>query len=264
MLMIHGFRGDHHGLQLMADALPEFELMVPDLPGFNAAPPVTDDAGSRVEHTLEVYAAYVSAVSEALRLGSGDLLLGHSFGTIVTAAHAAHTDLPWAGLILSAPVSETIFRWPAMVGAAAVEAYYQLSRILPERAGHALLRSGTIMEITNVSLISSRDPALREYVRDQHRRFFGGYSDIATLLDAYRASSRSTAADFAEGLSLPVLLAAGAEDSLGTPQGRRRLRDALPQGHLELVRGVGHLIHYEKPAELGRSVRRFARSLQLL
>jgi pimeloyl-ACP methyl ester carboxylesterase len=32
--MIHGFRGDHHGLQLFADALPEYRVIIPDLPGF--------------------------------------------------------------------------------------------------------------------------------------------------------------------------------------------------------------------------------------
>ncbi len=29
LLLIHGFRGDHHGMQLIVDALPEYEVLVP-------------------------------------------------------------------------------------------------------------------------------------------------------------------------------------------------------------------------------------------
>ena len=33
ILVIHGFRGDHHGLLRVADQLPEMRLIMPDLPG---------------------------------------------------------------------------------------------------------------------------------------------------------------------------------------------------------------------------------------
>ena len=34
ILVVHGFRGDHHGLLRVADQLPDMRLIMPDLPGF--------------------------------------------------------------------------------------------------------------------------------------------------------------------------------------------------------------------------------------
>ncbi len=262
LLMIHGFRGDHHGMQLMVDALPEFEIFVPDLPGFNATPPVTDDAGNRVEHTLAVYSGFVGALAEALQLTEEDVLAGHSFGTIVTAAHVAETQRPWAGLVLSAPISTGVFTWPLILGAAGVEAYYEAARLLPVRAADALLRSRAVMELTNRTLGAGADLELTAYVRDQHAKHFGGYTDRQTLIEAYRASSRHTVTQHAPDLDLPVLVLPGTKDQLSTRRGLKALRGALPDARMEMIRDVGHLIHYAKPAETARAVKRFLADLK--
>src|SRR5699024_7878704 len=34
LLAVHGFRGDHHGLELIVDGLTDFDVWIPDLPGF--------------------------------------------------------------------------------------------------------------------------------------------------------------------------------------------------------------------------------------
>ncbi len=138
-----------------------------------------------------------------------------------------------------------------------VELYYAISRLLPESAGNAFLRSRTVLKITNLTMRAERDPRVTEYVRDQHAQHFGGYSDRQTLLEAYAASSRHTVLDYAADLQLPVLLLPGSGDQLSTEAGRRALRDALPQGKLEVIRGAGHLVHYEKPAQIARAIRRW-------
>ncbi len=257
ILMVHGFRGDHHGMQLIADALPEFAVWVPDLPGFGITAPLHTPAGERVEHTVEVYAEFVEALAGQLGLGEGDTLLGHSFGTIVCAAHLAQHGRGWSRLVLSAPISDSVFRGRLLPGAAVVEAYYRLCRLLPESAADAVLRSAAVLQVMNLTLGAGWDAGLRAFVEDQHRRFFGRYSDRQTLLEAYHASSRHTVADYAGQLRLPVLLVPGAKDNMSTPPGLRALRGTLPDGRLEVIRGSGHLIHYEKPAQLARAVRRF-------
>src|SRR5699024_6676877 len=135
------------------------------------------------------------------------------------------------------------------------------SRALPERCADKLLRSAAVLGLTNVSMMVEPDPAVKSYVRDQHRRFFGGYADRQTLWEAYWASSRPTVADNAPNLQLPEALLPGTRDQLSTRSGRRRLLAALPQGHMEMIRGSGHLLHYERPAQLARAVRRFLRGL---
>ncbi len=262
LLLIHGFRGDHHGMQLIADALAEFEVLVPDLPGYGQTAPMRDvRTGERVEHTVEVYAGVVEALAEKQGLGSGDGLLGHSFGTIVCAAHVARHRRPWAGLVLSAPVSDDIFSGKLLPGAAVVELYYRLCQLLPEAAGDAVLRSRAVLEVMNLTLGVGWDPQLGAFAKDQHRQFFGDYSDRGTLLESYHASSRHTVLDYAEDIRVPTLLAAGAKDNLSTPEGLRALREALPGGALEIIRHAGHLVHYERPAQLARAVRRFLHDL---
>jgi len=254
-------------MQLIVDALPEYEIFVPDLPGFGETAPLTGDHGEPVEHDLDAYAAFVEALADELSLGPQDVLVGHSFGSIVVAAHQArrtHSRKPrrWAGLGLFAPISNDIFSGRLFPGAAGVDVYYRLARALPARAAQLILHSRLALMVTNASMIVSRDPALIGYIRDQHRRYFSSYSDPRTLLQAYWASSRHTVTEFAADLQLPVLLAPGAQDQLSTPAGQRRLRRALPQGELQVLRGTGHLLHYEKPAPAARALRRFIASLE--
>ncbi|MGJ9371933.1 alpha/beta fold hydrolase [Nesterenkonia sp. CF4.4] len=283
LLLIHGFRGDHHGMALIVDALPEFEVFVPDLPGFGATPPLQRSSARSAghgpaEHTLATYAASVEALAAALELGPADVLVGHSFGSIVVAAHGAQSDSGasasesnaaaqtrkprrWAGLALFAPISNDIFTGSLLPGAAAVDLYYRSSQWLPARWAQALLRSPLAQAVTNASMIVTRVPEQVAYIRDQHRRHFSGYADPQTLLQAYWASSRHTVTEFAQQLDLPVLLVPGAKDQLSTPEGQRRLHRMLPQAHSEVLRDTGHLLHYEKPAQAARALRRFVATL---
>lgn len=271
LLLIHGFRGDHHGMQLIVDALPEYEVLVPDLPGFGETAPLTAPDGGRAEHTIEAYTAVVEALAGELGLGPRDVIAGHSFGSIVVAAHlaeAAGQRRPqWAGAALLAPISDDIFRRAKLLpGAAGVELYYRLCRSLPGGWGDRALRSQAALAVTNLSMIVSRDPRVTGFIRDQHRRHFGRYADRRTLLEAYRASSRHTVADYAAALKLPVLLVPGARDQLSTHQGRLSLRDAIPGAdgsgaRMTVVRETGHLLHYERPAEVGRALRSFLQDL---
>lgn len=264
LLLIHGFRGDHHGLQLIVDALPEQEILVPDLPGFGSTPPLS--AG---DHDVEAYAGVVDSLAQELGLGDQDVLVGHSFGSIIVAAHAARRHSRpdgrrWAGVALLNPISDDMFTGTLLPGAAAVETYYRVCAVLPEPWALSLLRSRLILGVTNLSLIVSRDPEIINHVRQQHQQHFGGFSDRATLLQAYRSSTRTTVAQYAEGLTLPTLLVIGARDQLTTVHGQRRLAEQLPDRRTEVIRDVGHLLHYEKPGATARAVRRFLLDLSSL
>ena len=276
LLLIHGFRGDHHGMQLIVDALPGYEIFVPDLPGFGETPALRSARGRRLEHTVQRYADVVEALAQRLRLGPTDVVAGHSFGSIVVSAHlqraaaasdSAEPSRRWAGAVLLAPISDDIFRRPALLpGALGVELYYRLCQALPGAGGDWALRSPAALAVTNLTMMVSPEPDLQDYIRDQHRRYFGAYSDRRTVLEAYRASSRHTVTDYAASLDLPVLLLGGAQDQLSTVAGRRALREAVPGPagagpQWELLRGTGHLLHYEKPAQAGRAVQRFLQSL---
>ena len=47
VVLVHGFRGDHHGLELIAQHIAGARTIVPDLPGFGHSPSLKN-----TEHTL--------------------------------------------------------------------------------------------------------------------------------------------------------------------------------------------------------------------
>ena len=54
IVAVHGFRGEHHGLEPVVAHLPDVRVISPDLPGFAETPPL---AGRR--HDIQGYAAWL-------------------------------------------------------------------------------------------------------------------------------------------------------------------------------------------------------------
>lgn len=82
VIAVHGFRGEHHGLEPVLAYLPEVRVVAPDLPGFGESAPLP---GRR--HDLDEYAGWLADF--AAEVAPGAVILGHSFGSIVTAAAVA-------------------------------------------------------------------------------------------------------------------------------------------------------------------------------
>src|SRR6478735_11619766 len=76
IVAVHGFRGEHHGLEPVLAFLPEARVIAPDLPGFGETAPLPGRT-----HDLEAYAAWLSDFVAAVAPGA--IILGHSFGSIV-------------------------------------------------------------------------------------------------------------------------------------------------------------------------------------
>lgn len=64
LVVVHGFRGDHHGLEPVLAHLPERRVVAPDLPGFGRSAPFPTG-----RHTVEAYAdwliSFVRQLSDA-------------------------------------------------------------------------------------------------------------------------------------------------------------------------------------------------------
>jgi pimeloyl-ACP methyl ester carboxylesterase len=282
VVMVHGFRGDHHGLQLIADRLRDrYHVVVPDLPGFGRSEPFPDRP-----HDVAGYAEFLRRFVEVLTAGavhdrpapgstpgpgSGDekvveadggpgrgiVLLGHSFGSVVAAHFAAAHPAMVERLVLVNPICE-----PALEGSRAALSrltgtYYRLGRVLPAGLGRRLLASGAVTDGMSEVMTKSPDPGLRRYVRNQHRAYFSVFADRDVLMEAYEASVSHTVAEVAMQLTMPTLLVVGAEDELGSVPAQRRMASWIPRHRLEVLEGVGHLIHYEAPGRTAQLVDEF-------
>jgi len=101
------------------------------------------------------------------------------------------------------------------------------------------------------------DKDIRRFVHAQHSAYFSSFADRDSLLQAFKASVGSNVTEVAADLTLPVLLIAGEKDEIAMLADQYKLAARLPDGKLEVIPGVGHLIHYETPEPAARYIRRF-------
>ncbi len=241
VVLVHGFRGDHHGLEPVVAQLEGIRLIAPDLPGFGESTPLP----GRV-HDLGAYTDWLSAFVDRLALHDRPVILGHSFGSIVT-AHAVAEGLATPKLVLVNPIAAPALRGPKALLTALTVLYYRLGAALPAGAGESLLRSPLIVRAMSVAMARTSDASLRRWIHEEHDRFFSAFSDRGVLLDAFRASVSNDVSDVAARLYLPTLLIAAERDQITAVPAQRSLAERMPDARLVVLPDVGHLIHYEVP-----------------
>ena len=251
LFMVHGFRGDHHGLLRIVEALPSHRIVVPDLPGFGQS-----EALDGV-HDVDAYADFVGFSFTALALGPATVLLGHSFGSIVAARWAAAHPSAIAALVLINPICEPALEGANRLASKLAAVYYRVGAALPEKLGLALLGNPGIVLGMSSMMAKTKDRALRRYIHGQHLSYFSTYASRRVLLEAFQASITGTVRDVATRLAMPVLLIAAEKDDLGSVAGQRDLAGLIVDARLEIIPEVGHLVHYETPDEAARLIENF-------
>jgi pimeloyl-ACP methyl ester carboxylesterase len=252
ILVIHGFRGDHHGLLRVADRLPDMRLLMPDLPGFGSSAAFRDGG-----HSVDRYGRFIGDFMAALGLGPETVLLGHSFGSIIAGHFAAAHPGAVRELILINPIAAPALEGPKGLMTKLAVLYYEAAARLPRGPGLALLRSRLIVRVMSEAMAKTRDKDLRRFVHAQHSAYFSAFASRDSLLEAFKASVGSNVSEVAGELRLPVLLIAGEEDEIALLPDARKLVPLLPDGTLEVIPGVGHLIHYETPEPAAGFIRGF-------
>ncbi|WP_262927894.1 alpha/beta fold hydrolase [Microbacterium sp. NIBRBAC000506063] len=191
--------------------------------------------------------------------GPGAVILGHSFGSIVTAAAVAR-GLETPRLILLNPIGAPALEGPKGVLTRLAVLYYGAGAWLPERLGTALLRNRVIVRVASLAMVKTSDAALRRFIHDQHDTYFSRFADRDVLRDAFVASVSHDVREFAVGIRVPTLLVAAQEDQITPIEAERELAGMFERAQLHEIAGVGHLIHYETPAEAAGAVTRFLRA----
>ncbi|WP_295789911.1 alpha/beta fold hydrolase [uncultured Microbacterium sp.] len=249
IVAVHGFRGEHHGLEPVVAHLRGIRVISPDLPGFGETAPLADRA-----HDLDTYAAWLHAFVE--QVAPGAVVLGHSFGSIVSAAAVAG-GLATPRLILVNPIGAPALEGPRGILTRLAVFYYLAGARLPRPLGEHLLRNGLIVRVMSNAMAKTRDPELRRFVHEQHDEYFSRFADRDVLHEAFVTSVSHDVREFAPRITQPTLLIAAQKDDITPIEAERRLATLFPDAELVEIPEVGHLIHYETPQVAASAIREF-------
>lgn len=251
LVYIHGFRGTHHGLQLIVDELPEFCHIVPDLPGFGESESMTG------EHSLQAYINFVEEFIQNLDLKQPPILVGHSFGSIIASHYAAKHPSSIAKLILINPISAPALEGPKQLFTKLAQGYYNIGAYLPPRMSRPWLGWAPIIKVTSLMMTVTKDSAIRTYAHDQHKQHFSQFQHPRVVKEAFHASVTYTVRDVAAEIDTQTLLIAAEKDQLTTVKDQKITAERFKNAQLVILPSVGHLIHYESPAQAASAIRTF-------
>lgn len=241
VVIAHGYRGEHHGIEPIIAQLPGIRFIGPDLPGFGESTPLRG-----ADHSIEGYASWLAAFVRAVGLEGDAIILGHSFGSIVSSSAVAD-GLRTPALILINPIAISGLSGPRQLVTRGTVLYYDLASRLPERIGHRLLNNWLIVRFMSVSLAKTKDRALRRWIHNEHHTFFSRFTNRDTVVEGFRASISTDVSAFAARIPVPTLLVAAELDDITPVSAQYELLRSIPTATLRIIPGVGHLIHYETP-----------------
>ena len=224
LLFIHGFRGNHLGLEEIANCFDKrkFNVFLIDLP----------PAG---EKTLGSYTplSYAKFVADYIRLNKIEkpILIGHSMGSIITAAVAErYPELIGDKIIFLSPISVRTAPFFAAIT--------PLSIILPNRL---------ITYITTKYVFIPKDKELFKNTLVISNVCGADYVSRLDMFKSARFSSHYSISDFSFDNKKAYMIA-GETDRLMP----RKHTEELSKGRgipVVYIKNSGHLINYEKPKE---------------
>ena len=245
ILLIHGLRGDHHGLATLAKELEQkgYNVINPDLPG-------SGDRAELNDKTLDGYAEWFHK-----NYGSKNYYItAHSMGSIIVSHYLAKypKDKVQRRVIFISPIFRT------KSGQRTSNKLYALSsgalHILPKKPRYAFMRSKPVSFC--ISHFLTADKTRQKEIDQLHYKYSGRFASAASLLADMKISMKAQTV-------LPenkdVLFIIGNKDRL-TKAKLARMRAAEYGANYTELAGTGHLVNYEQPVELAEAIDDFIRA----
>jgi pimeloyl-ACP methyl ester carboxylesterase len=249
LVMIHGYRGNHRGLQAIAAGLSKYRVIIPDLPGFGQSAPLT------VTHSIQAFSDWLQGFLELLQLENKANLMGHSFGSLVVSFYATQHSPRSVSLVN--PVSSPALEGPRAALTNLTKVYYTVAAALPKGLGQWLLRSKIAVMVMSVVMAKTKNKVLRRWIHQQHLSNFSDFATVEVATEGYEASISTDLSTLAPMISSPVLVVAAALDDITDIESQRRVSNLYPNATYREIQGVGHLVHYEAPDQAASFIKEF-------
>ena len=249
LVMIHGYRGNHRGLQAIAAGLSKYRVIIPDLPGFGQSAPLT------VTHSIQAFSDWLHGFLELLQLDNKANLMGHSFGSLVVGFYA--TQHSPRSISLVNPVSSPALEGPRAALTNLTKVYYSVAAALPKGIGQWLLRSKIAVMVMSVVMAKTKNKVLRRWIHQQHLSNFSDFATVEVATEGYEASISTDLSKLAPMILSPVLVVAATLDDITDIESQRRVSNLYPNATYREIQGVGHLVHYEAPDQAASFIKEF-------
>jgi pimeloyl-ACP methyl ester carboxylesterase len=218
----------------------DFSVYLWDMPGY----------GKSSKHPDQPVGFGVQAGAFAALLGHWGLgqphVIAHDIGgTVALRAHldagAGYASLMLADVVAIPPSGSPFFRFvqdhPGLLGQLPAYIHAAIVRAYIRNASHRGLRDDVLDLLAGPWTTAEGQPAFYRQIADYDERFL---RDNEERLG---------------GLTIPVRVVWGTEDTWIPVDRARQLHDLIPGATLGLVPGAGHLIHYDAPAALMDEIR---------
>lgn len=251
IVFVHGFRGAHDGLHALIGLLDDFDCLAPDLPGYGQSQPAS------TPHDLTTYSTFLGKFIVSLKLRESPTVLGHSFGTMVVAAHAAAQLDDMGDLVLINPVSKPSLQGPRWFTSALTSGFFWFTRKLPEKGSRFFVDSWPILQFVSSVMSKSKDRELRQWIHKQHHTTMKNYASKAVLYESYLASVHHCVEEYAPKILNRTLMIAGEQDDITSVKQQIEVSKKLKSAKVVVIPKVGHLIHYEASEAAAVEIRKF-------
>ena len=242
VLLIHGLRGDHHGLSELADMLAErgYDVVNPDLPG----------SGTRGELSQKDLNGYADWLHE--QFGDKDYyIVAHSMGSIIVSHYLRKypEDKIQRKVVFVSPIFRT------KSGQKTSNITYAFTsnaiKLLSKKSQYKFLGSKAVSFC--ISHYLTADKHQQKRIDKLHYKYSGRFASADSLLADMRISMKSQTAILE---NRDVLYIIGKKDRLTKPK-LARARAAEQGAHYAEINRTGHLINYEQPAQLAEVIDEF-------
>lgn len=249
IVLIHGFRGTHHGLSLIArDLSHDFECFVPDIPGFGKGQELPT-------YSMDEYVEWLKDYIGNLKTDKPPILLGHSFGSMITSAFADKYPDKTSKLILLNPVGAPALEGLRWLPTQIALLHFRVGNMLNEKLARAWLSFPLIVYIMSVVTAKTHKKSLRRYIHQQHFKYFSRFITPKSLYLSFQTSINHSVRDYAKNIKNPCLLIAGELDEITPIHKQLELQKMIKNSRIVIIPGVGHLTHYETPKEVCSAIR---------
>ncbi len=249
MLLLHGTGASAHSWRGLARRLARhFTVIAPDLPGHGRS-----TRAAREALTLPGMARAIAALIGQLG-HRPDIVVGHSAGAAVL-IRMAIDGLIAPRLIISLNGALLPFQ------GAAGQFFAPLAKLLVLNPLTPRVFAWSAQNRANVKrLLDDTGSKLDEPGIDLYAELFRNPAHVAGALAMMANWDLKQLERDLPRLSTPLVLIAASNDRSISPDYAFRVRDMVPGSRVELVRGLGHLAHEERPEDIAELILRIVES----